>query len=43
VKDPEVRQRMVSAFDINLTVPDWALGFYWDIVLRGRDATPMLP
>jgi len=43
VKDPAVRQRMVSAFDINLTVPDTALGFRWDIVLRGREATPSLP
>ena len=43
VKDPEVRQRMISSFDISLTVPDWALGFTWDIVLRGREATPALP
>jgi len=42
VRDPEVRQRMVSSFDIDLTVPDWALGFRWDIVLRGRTATPEL-
>jgi protocatechuate 3,4-dioxygenase beta subunit len=43
VKDEAVRQRMVCKFDINLTIPDWALGFTWDIVLRGRDATPALP
>jgi protocatechuate 3,4-dioxygenase beta subunit len=42
VRDAEVRQRMVSSFDIDLTVPDWALGFRWDIVLRGREATPEL-
>ncbi len=42
VREPEVRQRMVSSFDIDLTSPDWALGFRWDIVLRGRDATPPL-
>ena len=23
------------------TEPEWALGYQWDIVLRGRDATPM--
>jgi protocatechuate 3,4-dioxygenase beta subunit len=34
---------MISSFDIELTVPDWALGFRWDIVLRGREATPSLP
>jgi protocatechuate 3,4-dioxygenase beta subunit len=43
VKDEAVRRRMVCAFDIDLTIPDWALGFTWDIVLRGREATPPLP
>jgi protocatechuate 3,4-dioxygenase beta subunit len=42
VRDPEVRQRLVSSFDIGLTRPDWALGFRWDVVLRGREATPPL-
>ncbi len=32
---------MISRFDLNETVPEWALGFEWDIVLRGRDATPV--
>ena len=31
---------MVSVFDYDATVADWALGFRFDIVLRGRDATP---
>jgi protocatechuate 3,4-dioxygenase beta subunit len=35
------RQRMVSRFDIETTKPAWALGYLFDIVLRGRDATPM--
>ena len=35
------RQRMVSRFDINTTEPAFALGYLFDIVLRGRDATPM--
>ncbi len=35
------RQRMISAFDLALTDPEHALGFRFDIVLRGRDATPM--
>ena len=43
VRDAAVRQRLVSSFDIDLTIPDWALGFTWDIVLRGREATPLLP
>ena len=35
------RQRLQSAFEIGLTEPEWALGYRFDIVLRGRNATPM--
>ena len=35
------RHRMVSRFDLSSTVEEWALGFEFDIVLRGREATPM--
>ena len=35
------RDRMVSRFDINVTEPNFALGYLFDIVLRGRHATPM--
>jgi protocatechuate 3,4-dioxygenase beta subunit len=34
------RQRMVSRFDIETTQPNWALGYLFDLVLRGPDATP---
>nr|WP_156640507.1 protocatechuate 3,4-dioxygenase subunit beta [Bosea sp. PAMC 26642] len=34
------RQRMIARFDIGTTVPNWALGYNFDIVLRGRDQTP---
>jgi protocatechuate 3,4-dioxygenase beta subunit len=34
------RQRMVARFDIDRTKANWALGYAFDIVLRGRDATP---
>jgi len=34
------RQRMVSRFDLDTTEPNWALGYVFDIVLRGREATP---
>ena len=34
------RQRMVSRFDIGTTVPNWALGYRFDIVLKGREQTP---
>ena len=35
------RHRMVSSFDLSETVPEWALAYRFDIVLRGRDQTPM--
>jgi protocatechuate 3,4-dioxygenase beta subunit len=41
VPDPAARQRMVASFDLDTTVPEWALGYRFDIVLRGRDATPL--
>ena len=41
VADEKARNRMVSTFDLDNTVPDWALCFRWDIVLRGREATPL--
>ena len=34
------RQRLVARFDIATTTPNWALGYVFDIVLRGRDQTP---
>ena len=39
VRDERARQRMVSSFDLSATVPEWALGYEFDIVLRGRDAS----
>jgi protocatechuate 3,4-dioxygenase beta subunit len=41
VRDPQARQRMVSRFDLDLTEPDWAHGFAFDIVVGGRAATPL--
>ncbi len=41
VPDVRARDRMVSAFDLSLTNPEWALGYRFDLILRGRDATPM--
>jgi protocatechuate 3,4-dioxygenase beta subunit len=43
VPDAAARQRLVARFDLGLTEPEWALGYSWDIVLRGRDATPFEP
>jgi len=41
IADEKARARLVSAFDWETTIPDVALAFRFDIVLRGRDATPM--
>ncbi len=41
VPDEQARQRMISRFELELTEPEHALGFRFDIVLRGRHATPM--
>jgi protocatechuate 3,4-dioxygenase beta subunit len=41
VRDPKARERMISTFDLGLTEPEWALGFRWDIVVGGKDATPL--
>jgi protocatechuate 3,4-dioxygenase beta subunit len=41
VPDVRARERMISTFELALTEPEYALGFRFDIVLRGRDATPM--
>jgi protocatechuate 3,4-dioxygenase beta subunit len=35
------RERMISKFSIDVTEPEFALGYVFDIVLRGRTATPM--
>jgi protocatechuate 3,4-dioxygenase beta subunit len=35
------RDRLVSAFDLGGTTPEWALGYRFDLVLRGAAATPM--
>jgi protocatechuate 3,4-dioxygenase beta subunit len=40
VPDPQARARMISAYDHDATTDHWALGFRWDIVLRGREQTP---
>ena len=35
------RERLMSSFDLDATVPNWALGYRFHIVLRGREQTPM--
>ena len=38
---PGARELLISKFSIGLTEPGYALGYEFDIVLRGRKATPM--
>ncbi len=40
VADEHARNRMISSFDLENTVPDWALCYRFDVVLRGRSQTP---
>lgn len=40
IPDERARQSLVSHFDLGLTQSGWALGYRFDIVLRGRHSTP---
>jgi protocatechuate 3,4-dioxygenase beta subunit len=40
IPDAAARTRLIANFDLTVTEPEWALGFTWDIVLRGARATP---
>lgn len=41
VPEPRVRERLISCFDLSLTEPAFALGYRFDIVLRGGGQTPL--
>ena len=41
VREERDRKRLISELDLASTVPEWALAYRFDIVLRGREATPM--
>jgi protocatechuate 3,4-dioxygenase, beta subunit len=41
VADERAQQRLISSFDWENTLPELSLGYRFDIVLRGREATPM--
>jgi protocatechuate 3,4-dioxygenase beta subunit len=40
IPDEKAQRRLISKFDLEITKPEWALGYSFDIVLRGREATP---
>ncbi|HKG24413.1 MAG TPA: protocatechuate 3,4-dioxygenase subunit beta [Thermomicrobiales bacterium] len=37
------RCRLIAAYDHEVTEPEWALGYRFDVVLRGAEATPFEP
>lgn len=39
--DEKARNRLISVFDWDTTIPEHALGYRFDIVVSGRDATPV--
>jgi protocatechuate 3,4-dioxygenase beta subunit len=41
IRDEKARNRLISEFDWETTVPEEALGYRFDIVLSGREGTPM--
>lgn len=41
VPDEAARERLIASFDWETTTPNHALGFRFDLILRGREATPM--
>jgi protocatechuate 3,4-dioxygenase beta subunit len=43
VRDERARERLVATFDLDLTEPEWALGYRFDIVVGGHLATPPDP
>ncbi len=45
VRDPRARELLVARLDLDVTEPEWALGYTWDIVLGrgGRATTPPDP
>jgi len=41
ISDVRAKQRLISVFDWENTRPEYALWYRFDIILRGREATPM--
>lgn len=40
IPSESARQRLIAVYDHDVTEPEWALGYRFNIVLRGREATP---
>jgi protocatechuate 3,4-dioxygenase beta subunit len=40
ITDQKARDRLVAVYDHDITSPEWATGYRWDVVLTGGAATP---
>jgi protocatechuate 3,4-dioxygenase beta subunit len=40
IPDESARSRLISRLDMDRSEPNYALGYHFDIVLRGRNETP---
>jgi protocatechuate 3,4-dioxygenase beta subunit len=43
IPEEKARERMIAKLDMETTQPQWALGYKFDIVVRGPEATPFEP
>lgn len=43
VPTEEARSRLIAAYDHDVTTPEWALGWRWNMVLGGTTGTPFEP
>ena len=41
MRQADARERLVAAYDHDLSVTEWATGYRWNIVLTGATSTPM--
>jgi protocatechuate 3,4-dioxygenase beta subunit len=41
IPDAQARARLIARFDPSQTMPDWALAYRFDLVVAGREATPV--
>lgn len=41
VRDPRARERLVAAYDHDVSQHEWSTGYRWDMVLSGDSSTPL--
>jgi protocatechuate 3,4-dioxygenase beta subunit len=41
IPDAAARERLISRYVPSLSIEEYSMGYTWDIVMRGRDETPM--